>query len=89
MRHIVNPTTNHEHAGGSKRKGDGNGGDHIVTPFQVSVLGQVLEILLLLKEPLTWQKWCFCHPVWTADATGGPGSGGVTGGGGAGGSVRG
>jgi hypothetical protein len=27
----------------------------------VSVLSQILEILLLLKKPLAWQKWRFCH----------------------------
>jgi hypothetical protein len=27
----------------------------------VSVLAQVLEILLLLKKPFTWQKWSFSH----------------------------
>jgi len=56
-------TYNHEHAGGSKCKGDSNGGDHIEAPFQVGVLGQVLEVMLLLEEPLTRQKWCFCHPA--------------------------
>ena len=59
VRHVVNPTTNHEQAGASKCKGDGNGGDHIVTAFKVGVLGQVLEILLLLHKLLTWEKWCF------------------------------
>jgi hypothetical protein len=56
-------TYDHEHAGGSKCKGDGNGGDHIITSLQVSVLGQVLEVVLLLEEVLTWHKWCFCHPA--------------------------
>jgi hypothetical protein len=27
------------------------------------VLGQVLEELLLLEEPLPWQKWSFRHPA--------------------------
>lgn len=56
-------TYNHEHAGASKCKGDGNRGDKIIAPFQVGVLGQVLEVTLLLEEPLARQKWCFCHPA--------------------------
>jgi hypothetical protein len=31
--------------------------------LHVGVLGQVLEVVLLLEEPLTRQKWCLCHPV--------------------------
>lgn len=46
----------HKQAGGGKSEGNGNGGDHIITPFQIRVLGQVLKILLLLKEPLARQK---------------------------------
>lgn len=61
MRHVVDTTTNHEQAGGSKHKWDANRGDHIVAPFQVSVLAQTLEILLLSKKPLPWQKWSLCH----------------------------
>lgn len=63
MLRLTAQTYNHEHAGGSKCKGDGNRGDNIVAPFQVGVLGQVLEVMLLLEEPLTRQKWCFCHPA--------------------------
>jgi hypothetical protein len=31
------------------------------------VLGQVLEVVLPLEDPFTWQKWCFCHPALRAN----------------------
>lgn len=81
MRHVVNPTANHEQAGASKCKGDGDRGDHIVTPFKVGVLAQLLEILLLLNKLLTWKKWLFRqHPGWPGrvgrDAMGWPAAAG-------------
>lgn len=56
VRHVVDPATNKEHAGGGQCERDGDGGDHVVAALEVRRPVHALEVPLLLHDLLPWPE---------------------------------
>lgn len=61
MRHIVDTSCNHKRTGSCESDRNGNGGDLIHTAFEICVLVNTLEVLLLLNKLFSWPKRWFIH----------------------------